>query len=82
MNIEHTNSAMHTMNTNDEEDTLCAFLKLIDKELMPDYKNIKIRENTHERLKSHGNMGESFDDLINRILDDWEEQKEMEGHTE
>jgi hypothetical protein len=27
----------------------------------------------HERLKSHGDMGESFDDLINRILDDWEE---------
>ncbi|WP_449405022.1 DUF7557 family protein [Halorussus pelagicus] len=42
---------------------------------MPDYKNIKIYEETHERLKSHGNMDESFDDLINRILDDWEEDK-------
>jgi predicted CopG family antitoxin len=49
---------------------------------MPDYKNIKIHEDTHERLKSHGNMGESFDDLINRILDDWEEEEEKGGRDE
>ena len=71
--------AKNTKNTKDEEDTLYTSLKLTDNELMPDYKNIKIHEDTHERLKSHGNMGESFDDLINRILDDWEEQKETEG---
>lgn len=62
--------------TQDEQDTLCAPSELADNELMPDYKNIKIHEETHERLKSHGNMGESFNDLINRILDDWEEQEQ------
>lgn len=63
--------------TSDGEDTLCALLELADNELyMPDYKNIKIHAETHERLKSHGAMDESFDDLINRILDDWEEQQE------
>lgn len=39
---------------------------------VPDYKNIKLHLETYERLKEHGNMDESFDDLINRILDDWE----------
>lgn len=39
---------------------------------VPEYKTIKLREDTHKRLKQHGNMDESFDDLINRILDDWE----------
>lgn len=77
--MKHTKNIVHTK---DEEDTLCAFPKLINNELMPDYKNIKIHEDTHERLKSHGNMGESFNDLINRILDDWEEQKKSEGGDE
>jgi len=77
--MQHTMNTKHTI---DEEDTSFASHKLTDNELMPDYKNIKIHEDTHERLKSHGNMGESFDDLINRILDDWEEQKETEGRDE
>ncbi len=72
----------HTMNTTDEQDTLCAFHQLADNEPMPDYKNIKIHEGTHERLKNHGNMGESFDDLINRILDDWEEQEEKDAGSD
>ena len=78
-NTKYSSSARnieHSEHTRDEEDTLCALLELPDNELMPDYKNIKIHEGTHERLKSHGNMGESFDDLINRILDDWEDQQE------
>lgn len=82
--MQHTRNSLSTKNTmytKDEEDTLCALLKLASNELMPDYKNIKIHEDTHERLKSHGNMGESFDDLINRILDDWEEE-ESEGSDE
>lgn len=82
--MQHTRNSLSTknaMHTKDEEDTLCALLKLASNELMPDYKNIKIHEDTHERLKSHGNMGESFDDLINRILDDWEEE-ESEGSDE
>jgi len=75
-------SSEHTKHTKDGEDTLCASLHLPSNELMPDYKNIKIHEDTHERLKSHGNMGESFDDLINRILDDWEEEEEKGGRDE
>lgn len=59
--------------TEDRKDTWCAVAETIDNKPMHDYKNIKIHEETHERLQSHGNMGESFDDLINRILDDWEE---------
>lgn len=38
-----------------------------------DYKSLKVYESTYERLRSHGNMGESFDDLINRILDSYED---------
>jgi len=74
-------SAKHIKHAKDGKDTLYALLKLAGNELMPNYKNIKIHKDTHERLKSHGNMGESFDDLINRILDDWEEE-ESEGSDE
>jgi len=74
--MQHTMNKESARRTQDEQDTLCAPSELADNELMPDYKNIKIHEETHERLKSHGNMGESFNDLINRILDDWEEQEQ------
>lgn len=74
--MEHTKNIDYSRNTGDGQDTLCALIEVSPNEPMPDYKNIKIHEETHERLKSHGNMGESFDDLINRILDDWEEQGE------
>lgn len=37
-----------------------------------EYKSIKVYESTYNRLQKHGNMSESFDDLINRILDDYE----------
>lgn len=74
-NMEHTSNTKHTR---DGQDTLWALVQLVLKGLMPNYKNIKIHEETHERLQSHGNMDESFDDLINRILDDWEEQKNDE----
>lgn len=79
--MEYTKNTLHTPNTKhtmDGEDTLCTSVDLFNNELMPDYKNIKVHKSTHERLKSHGKMDESFDDLINRILDDWEEQDEEE----
>ena len=60
----------------DGQDTLYASNEEQSNEHMPDYKNIKVHQDTHERLQSHGNMGETFDDLINRILDDWEEQEQ------
>jgi hypothetical protein len=44
--------------------------------VMVEYKNIKLHKETYERLKQHGDMDESFDDLINRILNDWEEESE------
>ena len=74
--MQHTKNILSTKHTEDGEDTLCANAEVPPNEIMPDYKNIKIHEDTHERLQSHGNMGESFDDLINRILDDWEEQEQ------
>lgn len=65
----------YSKHTKKEKDTRCVHLEIISDKLMPNYKNIKIYEETHERLRSHGKMSESFDDLINRILDDWEEQQ-------
>ena len=32
-------------------------------------KTLKISERTHERLKKHGQFGDSFDDILNRLLD-------------
>lgn len=31
-------------------------------------KTIKIAENTHARLLNHGNAGDTFDDIINRLI--------------
>lgn len=32
-------------------------------------KTLKIGEKTHERLKKHGKFGDSFEDIINRLMD-------------
>jgi predicted CopG family antitoxin len=32
-------------------------------------KMIRVDDDTHERLKVHGKFGESFQDIINRLLD-------------
>jgi predicted CopG family antitoxin len=32
-------------------------------------KTLKINEDTHERLKKHGHFGDSFDDVLNRLMD-------------
>jgi len=32
-------------------------------------KTIKIKEPTHKKIKQEGRMGETFDDVINRIID-------------
>ena len=37
-----------------------------------EYKSIKVYESTYERLLANGRMEESFDDLISRLLDDFE----------
>lgn len=34
-----------------------------------DMKMIRVDDDTHERLKTHGKFGESFQDIINRLLD-------------
>jgi hypothetical protein len=36
---------------------------------MPDYTTIQLTRETKDRLQSYGKMGDSFDSLINRILD-------------
>lgn len=38
-----------------------------------EYKSIKLYESTYDRLTKHGRMDESYDDLINRVLDGFEE---------
>jgi hypothetical protein len=62
------------MLTKDKIGTLIS--RLGHSRVMTDYKNIKLHQDTYDRLKQHGNMDESFDDLINRILDDWEQNNE------
>ena len=32
-------------------------------------KTLKISEATHDRLKKHGKFGDSFDDILNRLMD-------------
>ena len=34
---------------------------------------MKIKKETLERLKEHGGMGDSFEDVVNRLLDEAEE---------
>ncbi len=41
-------------------------------------KSIKVYADTYRRLIEHGRMDESMDDLINRILDDWETDGERD----
>ena len=38
-------------------------------------KTIKIQAETHKRLTAHGQFNDSFDDIINRILDVYEKKK-------
>ena len=35
-------------------------------------KNLNIHEETYERLKKYGKFGESFDDLLNGLMDKME----------
>jgi predicted CopG family antitoxin len=32
-------------------------------------KTLKISEDTHKRLKKYGPFGDSFDDILNRLMD-------------
>jgi predicted CopG family antitoxin len=41
----------------------------MDKKKMELVKMIRVDDDTHERLKVHGKFGESFQDIINRLLD-------------
>lgn len=36
---------------------------------MTEYKSINVKDKTHARLRELGRMNESFDDLINRIIE-------------
>lgn len=33
-------------------------------------KHLKIKEETHKRLEEYGHKGETFDDIINRLLEE------------
>lgn len=41
-------------------------------------KFIRVSSRTYERLKRMGRKGETFNDIIERLLDFWEEQVEGE----
>jgi len=47
---------------------------------MQDRTSIQIERTTKDRLQKHGKMGDSFDSLINRILDSLEEQSHMDSN--
>jgi len=36
---------------------------------------MKIKKETLERLREHGRMGDSFEEVVNRLLDDAEEME-------
>lgn len=38
-------------------------------------KNIVVKKSTWERLRKHGNTGDSFDDVVNKVLDEVEKMK-------
>jgi hypothetical protein len=40
-----------------------------------DLTTIQLKKKTRDRLKKKGDKGESYDDLINRILDEIEKQR-------
>ena len=56
----------------------------LTKETMGGRKNLNIAEDTYDRLRKRGKFGESFDDLLNRLLNELEESegKEKERKTE
>jgi predicted CopG family antitoxin len=42
----------------------------MDTKTKQDYmKMIRVDDDTHNRLKKHGKFGESFQDIINRLMD-------------
>ena len=44
---------------------------------------MKLKRETLERLKEHGRMGDSFEQVVNRLLDDAEElEAEPEEETD
>ena len=44
---------------------------------------MKIKKETLERLREHGRMGDSFEEVVNRLLDDAEElEAEPEAEDE
>ncbi len=45
-------------------------------------KTLKIRPETHRRLQLYGHKGETFDEIINRLLDEVEEKKKHATNTE
>jgi len=40
-----------------------------------DYTNVRLKTETRDRLKKHGSKGESYDDIIARLLDSTEDVK-------
>jgi len=39
---------------------------------------MKLAKETLARLREHGQMGDSFEDVVNRLLDKFEDQDELE----
>jgi predicted CopG family antitoxin len=47
--------------------------KQVEQSTMGGRKNLNVSEDTYDRLRRRGKFGESFDDLVNRILNELEE---------
>jgi hypothetical protein len=45
-------------------------------------KTVRLSENTCGRLAAYGSFGESYEDVIKRILDEYEEMKNREHKKE
>ena len=44
----------------------------------PEYTTLSIRKETKKRLKRYGSFGESWDQLINRILDEIDKRRKKD----
>lgn len=43
---------------------------------------IPLEKDTRDRLKELGSKGETYDDLVNRLIDHWEEAQEEDEEPE
>jgi len=57
----------------------CILPRTINTEYMTEIKTVRLHPNTHMRLQLCGRFGESYDTLINRLIDEHEQVSETKN---